>query len=250
MTGFGILLRHELRGMKRTWRGPVILAVTLCLALSGPALTLFMPDILASVGGLELVGPDPTWRDAAAQWSSDLSQVLAILALLVLAHSVAHPITSGTAGLLLARPIKRPAVLIAPAAAALLTAAVAVLLGALASGLMTALIFDGAPLSFPLGMTLRWIVLMTVLGAATVFGAGVTGGMGGAAGFSVGLYLLLALISTVPLAADYSPAGLFDLAGGENWVWAALTGVLLGGALIITGARRFSSLSLSSSPRS
>ena len=115
---------------------------------------------------------------------------------------------------------------------------------------MTALIFDGAPLSFPLGMTLRWIALMTVLGAAAVFGAGVTGGMGGGAGFSVGLYLLLALISTIPRAADYSPAGLFDLAGGENWVWAALTGVLLGGALIVTGARRFSSLSLSSSPRS
>ena len=250
MTGFSTLLRYELRGMRRTWRGPVILAVTLFLALSGPVLTLFMPDILASVGGLELVGPDPTWRDAAAQWSSDLSQVIALLVLLVLAHSVAHPITSGTAGLLLARPVQRPAVLIAPAAAAMITAAVAVLLGALASGLMTALIFDGAPLSIPLGLTLRWIVLMTVLGAAAVFGAGLNGGMGGAAGFGVGLYLLLALISTVPRAADYSPAGLFDLAGGEAWVWAALTGIFLSGILIIVGARRFSTLSLSSSPRS
>lgn len=250
MTGFSILLRHELRGMRRTWRGPVIIAVTLFLALSGPVLTLFMPDILASVGGLELVGPDPTWRDAAVQWSNDLSQVLAILVLLVLAHSVAHPITSGTAGLILARPVKRPAVLIAPAAAAMSTTAVAALLGALASGLMTALIFDGAPLSIPLGMTLRWIVLMAVLGAAAVFGAGLTGGMGGAAGFSIGLYLVLALISTIPRAADYSPAGLFDLTGGESWGWAAFTGVLLGGILIIVGARRFSTMSLSSSPRS
>lgn len=247
MSGFQVLLRHEIRGMVRTWRAPVIVAVALVLAVSGPILTKFLPDIITSVGGLQIIEPDPTWSDAGLQWSKDLTQIVTPLVILVLAHSVCQPLSSGTAALVLARPVSRCPILVAPTVAVIIVTAAVGLLGALGSGLVTALMFDDAPMSIPIGVTLRWLVLVIVLAAAAVFGAGLTGTMAGSTGFGLGLYFLLAVLTAV--SVDYSPAGLFLLEGGAAWWRATATGLVLAPLLLVAGFGRFSRLPIASSPR-
>lgn len=251
MTGFWILSRHEMRGMVRTWRAPVIAGVIVFLALIGPVITRLMPQIISLAGGgLDLVGGDTTWMDAQGQWASDLSQVIPLLTVMVAAHSIAHPLASGSAALLLARPVSRSAVLLAPAVANAVVVTASVLLGAVGSGVMTRILFGEGSLGPPVEMAARWLVLMAVLISATSLGAAATGTMAGAAGAGLGLYFALALLSAVPGARDFSPAGLFSLDGGDTWAWASLTGLVLAAMMIAGAARAVTRLPLASSPRS
>ncbi|WP_182353754.1 ABC transporter permease [Flaviflexus huanghaiensis] len=248
---FRILIRHELRGMLRTWRAPVLAGVVIFLALIGPVITKLMPQIISLVGGgLEILGGDPTSVNAYAQWASDLSQVIPLLTVMVAAYSIAQPLSSGSAALLLARPVPRSALLLAPAVANALITAVAVIIGALGNSVMTAILFGEGELGTPMAMALRWLVLMAVLIAAAALGAALRGSMAGAAGVGLGVYFALALLSAVPGVRDYSPAGLFSLEGGETWGWAALTAVPLIALMGVAATRAFDRLPLASSPHS
>lgn len=248
---FWMLIRHEIRGMLRTWRAPVIAGVVIVLALIGPVTTKLMPEIISLAGGgLEILGGDPTWVDAHAQWASDLSRVIPLLTVLVAANSIGHPLSSGSAALLLARPVPRSALLLAPAAAHAVVTAVSVMIGALGNGVMTAILFGEGGLGTPIAMALRWLVLMAVLIAATALGGAMKGSMAGAAGIGLGVYVTLALLSAVPVLRDRSPAGLLSLEGGDGWGWATLTAVVLIALLGAGAARAFERLPLASSPHS
>lgn len=248
MKAIRTLIRHELTGMVRTWRGPVILTVFIFSALSGPALTKFLPEIISSVAGLEVEVGTATGADAEAQWAKDLSQVITFLLILTASYSLAHPLSSGNAGLMLARPIRRRTVLAAPAIAHVIVVVVAVGIGALVNGIVTSLLFDSG-FTAPWGTTLKWLVLIGVLFSATFVGAATTGSTAGAASIGYGLYFLLALLSTIPSLSDYSPAGLLHLAGSESWHWSALTGAALSLVLIAIGNQLFATRPLSASPQ-
>lgn len=246
-----ILIRHELRGMLRTWRAPVIAGVVLFLALIGPVTTKLMPQIISLAGGgLEILGGDPTWVDANAQWASDLSQVIPLLTVMVAAHSIAQPLSSGSAALLLARPVPRSALLLAPAVANAIVTGAAVMIGAFGNTVMTMILFGEGQTVQPIAMALRWLVLMAVLIAAAALGAALRGSMAGAAGVGLGVYFTLALLSAVPGVRDHSPAGLFSLEGGETWVWAGLTAMPLIALIGLAAVRAFERLPLASSPHS
>ena len=247
MTAYGILTRHELRGMMRTWRAPVLLGVVVILALIGPVTTRLMPDILSLVGGFELVTGEPLAEDAAAQWAADLAQVIPILAILVAAVSVAQPLSTGSAALLLARPVPRSSLLFAGLTANALIIAASVLVGALANSVMTALLFGEGGLE-PVAMAFRWLALMAVLLASVAFGAARWGSAMGAVGTGLGVYVTLALLSAVPPLRMYSPAGLFSL--DEVHPIAVLSGLALAAGGCAAAARAISVLPLASSPTS
>ncbi|MBM9433814.1 ABC transporter permease [Flaviflexus equikiangi] len=249
MTQYWILTRHELRGLTRTWRAGVVAGVVLALALIGPITTKFMPEILSMAGGFEIISGEPTWQDAGVQWASDLSQIIPLLAIMVSAVSLAQPLTSGSAALLLARPVPRSSLLFAGATANAIVIAGAVLAGALANSAMTIVLFGDGGIE-PVEMALRWLVLMSVLLVAVAFGAARLGSTMGAAGTGLGTYFGLALLSALPPLRDYSPAGLFALEGGITWWWAASTSIVLVALGCAASARAFEKLPLTSSPHS
>jgi len=77
MNGFTVFAGKEAREIPRTWRIWVLPGILLFFALTDPVLARFTPQIVGALGGNQLSGlkiPTPTYLDAYAQWTKDLSQ--------------------------------------------------------------------------------------------------------------------------------------------------------------------------------
>jgi hypothetical protein len=110
MAGAGTLLRKELLEQWRTLRLPLTAIVFVLIGLSSPVLARFTPELLQAVGGnlIPIVLPTPTAADAVAQLAKNLTQLGALVGILLAAGSVAAEKERGTAALLLVRPVSRP----------------------------------------------------------------------------------------------------------------------------------------------
>src|SRR5450759_639652 len=118
MSGTAVFARKEVREILRTWRIWVLPGILLFFALTGPVLAKFTPEIVGALAGDQLSGfkiPTPTYLDAYTQWIKNLSQI-ALFALIIMYGSVISSETkSGTAVLVLTKPVSRTAFVIAKA---------------------------------------------------------------------------------------------------------------------------------------
>jgi len=207
--------RKEVFEILRTWRIFVLPAIILLFAVSGPLLARFTPELLTAVAGdqfssLEL--PEPAVFDAYGQWIKNLSQIVLFAIIIIYGGIVSSERRSGTAMLVLAKPLSRVAFVIVKAAvhAAYLTALVMV--GTLITWGISALIFGAAPAGALWSATLVWLVLALVyLSLMTLFSV-VLPSSAAAAGAGIGAFVLLSIGGIFRPVADYSPAGLLGRA--------------------------------------
>lgn len=246
MSGFAPFLGKELREIRRTWRMWVLPGIVLLVAITGPVVTMLMPDILGSLtmNGVVIEVPDPTWADAYGQWAKDLTQVVALALVISLGGVIASEVRNGTAVMVLTKPVSRTAFVLAKAAASALMVLGAALLGMAVMVGLTALLFPGAPVTPALAATAAWLVLALVLGAVTLLGSAAFSSATAASGAGLGAFLLLGIVGIWGPAARWSPAGLTQipaaLAAGHpvEWVWPVMTGltltaVLVGAAVVV-----------------
>jgi ABC-2 type transport system permease protein len=111
VTGFGLLLRKEIREQVRTARLPVVVAVFAMLGLLSPVFARYIREIVEAAGGGQFQGmiPEPTVADAVAQFTKNMGQFGVLIAILVTMGSVATEKERGTAAFLLTKPITRGA---------------------------------------------------------------------------------------------------------------------------------------------
>ena len=111
MTGFGLLLRKELREQVRTMRLLVVVAVFAILGLLSPVFARYVREIVEAVGGGQFEGmiPAPVVGDAVTQFTKNMGQFGILIAILVAMGSVASEKERGTAAFLLTKPIGRGA---------------------------------------------------------------------------------------------------------------------------------------------
>lgn len=248
MTGFTPLLRKDLREIIRTWRIWVVPLIVAFCALTGPLTARFLPEILSALAG-EQAGaivatlPEPSWTDAYAQWTKNLGQIVLIALVIVMASLISGEVRSGTAVMVLAKPVSRTAFVVARFTAAMVLVAGSVVAGALVTWGLTALVFDEAPILPLAGATGAWLVYAAVICAATAVGSAAFNAAAAGAGIGLGAIMILALTSMWQPAAQFSPAGLGALpdavlAGLGTW-WPVTTGAAAVVALVWTAATVF-----------
>ena len=170
VSGFGVLMRKELLEAWRTRRLPVVAVLFLVVGIISPLTAKYLNEIVTLAAGdqLPLALPDPTVTMALEQFQKNLGQLGALAAIALAMGSVSGELDRGTAAMVLAQPVGRPAFLAAKLLAIAAVLGIAMLIGSTVAWIYTAILFEPLPLGGWLAMTvLSWLAL-TSLGGADV----------------------------------------------------------------------------------
>jgi len=248
MSGFTVFARKEAREIWRTWRLWVLPSIVVFFAASGPVVAKYTPQILGAVAADQLGGfqiPTPTYLDAYGGWIKNLSQITLFALIIVYGGIVSAEVKSGTAVLVLTKPVSRTAFIVAKATVHSAYLAILVAAGTLLTWGVTAAAFGHAPGSTLWAAAGAWVVfgilfiaLMTLLSVLIPAAAG-------AAGAGLGVYALLSIAATWKPLGTYSPAALAAqpaaLAAGKDVavLWPVLTSLALAAGLVAWAAAAF-----------
>ena len=146
MSGFWVLLRKELKEQFKTSKVLIVVAVFLFFGLGTPILTKYLPEIIksAGTGGLTIEMPPPTSADSLVGYMSNMTQFGVLVAVLVAMGAIAREIETGTASIVLSKPVGRLAFILAKLKAESFTFFVALVLGGLACWGYTLILFGDA----------------------------------------------------------------------------------------------------------
>ncbi len=218
MTGFRPLLRKDLLHQIRSFRLWVTLAVFGAVGIGSPLLTWVTPKLLASLpeeemAGLELLMlQEPSATDALLQYLGNFG-MLPILVLLLSMGAIAGEAVSGTAGIVLSKPVSRTAFLLAKATSAMLVYGVAFVLGAvgclaLVVGLFGPVHLGGYAALHGL-LFLHLLVHLALALAASAFAPTRLA----AGGWAFAGWIALTILGALPRVGGYTPGGLTFHAG-------------------------------------
>ncbi len=248
MNGFAAFARKETREILRTWRIWVLPGIVVFFALTGPVLARFTPQIVGAVGGSQLGGltlPAPTYLDAYSQWIKNLFGIALFALIIIYAGIISSETRSGTAALVLTKPVSRTAFVIAKATIHSAFLAILVITGTLLTWGITAAVFGTAPGSALWSSALAWLVFGVLFIALMTLLSVLIGSAAGAAGAGLGTYALVSIASIWKPLGSYSPAALAtapaSLAAGKDAavLWPVLTALLLAVGLVALAARSF-----------
>jgi ABC-2 type transport system permease protein len=248
VTGFAAFARKEVREILRTWRIWVLPGILLFFAVTGPPLARFTPEILGTLAADQLGAfqiPEPTYVDAYVQWIKNLSQVALFALVIIDGGLVSGEVKSGTAHLVLTKPVSRTAFVVAKATVHSAFLAAVVILGTLLTWALTAAVFGQAPGTALWSAAGAWLAFGVLFVCLMTLLSSVIRSAAGAAGAGLGAYALLAIAGIWEPLGAYSPAGLTaragNLAAGTDTAvfWPVTTALLLGVGLVAAAAYVF-----------
>jgi ABC-2 type transport system permease protein len=234
------LLRKELREVWRTRRFLIVVTVLLVFGLLGPLSIKYMPLILTEVPGipegLADIMPEPDVAMAVDEYVQNLAQLGIVLAILVPMGAVVRERKTGTAAMVLSKPISRATFLGAKWLLYILVFLVGVLVAGLGGYYYLGALFEWLdPLAF-LALNGLILIYLIMFLAITLFMSSVCPSQLAAAGASFGALLVLGFVGIVPSISSYLPAALMGWGralvlgqGGEAaWASLALTTLIIG----------------------
>lgn len=238
MRGFAVFLGKELREIVRTWRIWVVPAIMVFIGITSPILAKITPELVSSLTSSEQTGlviqiPDPVTRDAYLQFSKNAMQMALIAVIIAVAGMIAAEKRSGTAALVLTKPVSRTGMVVAKVLSNWVLLVGATLAGAVLCVAVTAIVFDTTLIKEFATATVLWIVLSGMFVACMAVFSTAIGSQGGAAGAGIGLYLVVSILSAWGPGRDYTPAGLLSagdrIVVGEDpaLLWPVLTALLV-----------------------
>ncbi len=248
MTGAAVFARKELREIWRTWRIWVLPAIVFFFAVTGPFLAKYTPELVGALAGNQLRGlkvPTPTYSDAYAQWIKNLSQIVLIAVVIVYGNLISGEARSGTAMLVLTKPLSRAAFIVVKTAVHSVFLAVLIAAGAVLTWLLTLLLFGTAPASALWTSTGAFVVLGLLFMSVMTLLSVLIRSAAGAAGAGLGVYVVLSVAAIWTPLGDYSPAALTkqpaSLALGQHVdvLWPIATSLVLGIGLVIAAVFAF-----------
>lgn len=248
MRGFWAFARKEAVEIVRTWRIWVLPGIILFFAVTGPVIAQFTPEIVGAMAGSQFGGfrlPDPTYLDSYAQWIKNVSGIAFFALIVIYAGSVSSEQRSGTAVLVLTKPVSRAAFIVAKAMVHVLFLASTIVIGAAITWSGTLLVFGKAPLGPLWSSTAAWLVFGALFVTLMILASVITGSQGGASGIGIGVYALLSLAGLWKPMAEYSPAGLVTgpsmLALGRDSaiLWPVVTSLVATVLLVVLAAMVF-----------
>lgn len=211
MRGFSVLLGKELREAWRTRRLPLVAILFVLVGLVSPLTAKFLPDILKAALGDQLKGIPIPLADATAgleQLQKNLGQLGALAAIALAMGAVSGELDRGTAALVLAQPVGRPAFLAAKLAAIGIVLAIATALAVAVAWVYSAILFETLPVGGWLALAvLDWLALFA-WAALTLWASAATGSTTAAAGLGFVALIVLSIAAVIPVVDQWLPSGL------------------------------------------
>jgi ABC-2 type transport system permease protein len=181
----------------------------------------------ASMEGMVIQLPAPSLHEAVVQYIANLGENFPLAIILVAMGCLVAERERGTLAILLARPVSRASVIASKYLALLGVLLLAVTIGALGAGYYSWILFDGPPavdfflLNLAGGLYLAVILALTVLASTLARSTVVAGAL------SLGLWLAMSLLGSLPRLGDWLPPALVGLAtelglGARPEVWPAV----------------------------
>lgn len=230
--------RKEAFEILRTWRVFVLPAIVLVFALTGPLLAKYTPELLTAVAGDQFSSihlPTPTAFDAYGQWIKNLGQIGIFALIIIYGSIVSGERRSGTAILVLTKPVSRVAFIVVKAVVNAVYLSVLLVLGTLITWAVTAIVFGDAPGGALWSSALVWLVLAVFYLALMTLFSTIIPSAAGAAGAGLGVFVLISIAAVWKPLADASPAGLLGgaatLATGaqpDSMLWPVLAALAIG----------------------
>lgn len=243
-----MLARKEAREILRTWRVWVLPGILAFFALSGPPMARYTREILTRFAGDQLGGfviPEPTYLDAYGQWAKNLTQIAVFVIVIIYGGLVSAEVRSGTAVLVLTKPVSRTGFVVVKALVNAAFVALVAALGTAVTWAMTLAMFGTAPAGPLLAASGAWVVLAVVVVAGMTLLSALVRSAAGAAGAGLGVFVLAGIAAVWRPVGEYTPAGLpglpGELAAGHAvaWVWPVATGLVLAVALVAAAVAVF-----------
>jgi len=239
LTAFAASFRKEMVQLWRTKRFLVVMAVFILFGLTSPLLAYFTPQMLGMIEGAEMFSdliPTPTAADAMAQYVKNLSQFGFILAVALGMTAVAAEKESGTAALIMSKPMPRWAFVTSKFAAQALVYAAGFMIACLGAIFYTWLLFGVAAVGEFVTASLLMLLWLLVFVAAALLGSVIGGTTAAAAGYGFGLSILWLLTGVIPNYGQLFPGGLIT--------WASVIGQGLSPEPPPTGFLNFGAVAL------
>jgi ABC-2 type transport system permease protein len=243
MRGYMALLKKEIKEQLRTNRIIIVAGVLLFFGLSTPLLVKYTPELIKmageELGGFEL--PPPTALQAMGEYTSTMMQFGVLIVILIAMGAIAKERESGTAALVLSKPVGNPAFVLAKFKALGLTTLVAAVLGSVACWGYTYLLFDGTPAAGFLGMNILLLLYLLLAIAVTLLYSAMFKSQLAAGALGLVTIIVLSMVSALPWVGKYLPGELVSWGnhllagepGGDAWGAVAVTAVLIAGSLYL-----------------
>lgn len=248
MSGFLVFARKETQEIMHTWRIWVLPGILLFFAVTGPFLAKFTPQIIKAFAGSQLNGlvvATPTYFDAYAQWTKNLSQIAFFALIIIYGGIISSELKGGTAVLVLTKPISRTTFLMAKVVVQSLYLAILVIAVTFITWGLTAVFFSQAPGSALWSATLLWLVFGILFIFIMALLSILIRSTSGAAGAGLGVFALISIAAIWKPIGTYSPAAITgmttSLATGKHvaWQWPVLTSILLASIILAIAATTF-----------
>jgi len=218
MAGLAMLFRKEMRSNWKTHRVLIVLAVFLVLGLGTPLLLKYMDSLLPG-GDSGIILPDFTATDAVQGYLDSVGEIGLVVAVLVAMGTVARERESGTASMILSKPVGSGAFIIGKLAALALVLGTGIAVGAVGCYLYTGVLFGGLDgWGFFLATLVVALYLLFCL-SVTVMYSCMFRSQVAAGGLAVLTLVVLAATSGLPVMKQYSPGAL------ASWSERLVTGV-------------------------
>lgn len=254
MTGFSVWLQKELLEIRSTWRLWVLPILFLIFAVVSPVLAEVTPAILKSFAseepGTVITLPDPVPADALRQWGQSLSQIVLFAVIIATAGIVSTELRTGTASLVLVKPLSRRAFVLAKALAQGIFLTALTILGTAVCAIVTQLIFGEVPLADLVRTSAIWLLLVLVFIAMMVLLSTLLASQAGAAGAGIASFFALSIAALWRPLRDYSVAGLIpaidEAAIGQapDILIPVMSGIVLVALLLAFAAYRLERMSI------
>jgi ABC-2 type transport system permease protein len=212
---FVTAVRKEIIQQWRTKRFLAVLAVFLLFGLGSPLISSMVPELVKSEpGGEELVKllPPPSAADGVASYIEFIGTFGYIMVILLGMNAVAGEKESGTAGLILSKPMPRWAFVLSKFMAQSLVYSLAVVVGALAVYYCTVILFGAMDMLIIIKISLLLLLWLLTYAAVALLGSVIGRTIATAAGAGLGLSVLIMLARNIPHVGKWTPSGLMGWA--------------------------------------
>lgn len=239
LTIYFAAVRKEITQQWRTKRFLVMLAVFLVIGLGSPMLIKMLPELVKQEpGGEELVKlmPPPSAAQAVGNYIEMIGTFGFFLAILLGMNAVAGEKESGTASLILSKPMPRWVFVLSKFTAQLLIYISGFLAGTVAVFYCTVVLFGPMDIVLLIKINLILLLWMLTYAGVALFSSVIGRTVVVAAGMGFGLSVLLGLARNIPHYGKWSPSGLMawatELAVNPGKV-ALNPGALVGSLVVI-----------------
>lgn len=236
---FWTALRKEMLQQWRTKRVLAVVAVIGSFGMLSPLLAYFTPQLLRAIPGAEQFSelvPTPTISDAMAQYIKNISQFGFILAILLGMSAVAGEKESGTASLILSKPMTRGAFLISKFTAQMVGYLIGFAPGMLGAYFYTLILFGKSDLIAFSEITLLLYLWLLPYVAVTLVGSVLASSTSAAGGTALVGAVVLLVSANIPQIGGLMPGALIGWAGqvGVGNSPVTFNGGALATAIVIT----------------